>query len=119
MQELPPEGGFPKIQWTRSLPPRGPPGWVLLSCLAATSFGGMFLYARTRNLRIELDREFAQRRLMLLPLILAETDLEWISRREASVQREREVMRDIDPAWDPDASPYHNSRLHVRPTSVL
>lgn len=47
-QDLPPPEGFPKIPYQRSIPTRGPPGWILLFGAAGVIGVGLY-YARLGN----------------------------------------------------------------------
>ncbi|OLL25533.1 Histidine biosynthesis trifunctional protein [Neolecta irregularis DAH-3] len=73
-QELPPESGYPAVQYKRNLPSWGPrPGILFLGMLAICGIG-FWRYGQGQNERRELAREKQWSRLHLLPLLQAEAD---------------------------------------------
>ena len=106
-QELPPAAGFPAVPHARSLPPRGPPSWVLLSAAFLSIYAGMFLHSRSRRTRTELARERLQREIMLRPALLAEED----AARLREHRRLEQEMRAAAEDGELPPSPYHNPRL--------
>jgi NADH dehydrogenase (ubiquinone) 1 alpha subcomplex subunit 13 len=117
-QELPPQGGFPRIQFKRNIPVRGPPGWALL--LGVTGLVGVGLYYSRLGYvyRWELERERLQAQLHLEPFLQAEKDRFYIRALNSSNTLESRVMKNVDD-WNMHSSVYHNSELHHVPEYIL
>ncbi len=116
-QELPPADGFPAVAHKRSLLPRGPPSWLLLSCAFLSIYAGMYMYGRSRRMRTELRRELVQRQIMLRPALLAEADLAALRAHGCRAERQRGQLGGAEK----QPSPYHNARLFptTNPTNYL
>lgn len=117
MQDLPPPGGFGPITYRRHLPKRGPPGWLLLTGGFGVIIGGLLLHAKGVRISKELDREKRQARMMLLPLFMAEGDLQYLEKVRKSHELEAKIMKDI-PGWKVGEMPYHGDRF-VRESILL
>ena len=50
-QDMPPPDGFPKIQFQRHLPKRGPAGWMLFSGLALITAYGFYTAKKGIDIR--------------------------------------------------------------------
>lgn len=58
----------------------------------------------------ELKREKLWARLYILPMVQAEWDREWIRWRQAEIEREKEIMKDVE-GWTAGEAPYINQRF--------
>ncbi|GAB1519884.1 hypothetical protein RhiTH_002955 [Rhizoctonia solani] len=96
---MPPPGGFEAIKYKRSLPFRGPSGAVLLGGIAAVCAYGFYKVGKGNLERRELKRENTWARIYLVPLLLAEGDRDAYRREQASLAREREIMKDVK-GWE-------------------
>jgi len=72
-----------------------------------------------RSYHRELDRERVQARLHLLPLLLAEHDLEQLNKIEKSRELEKRVMEKSDKPWKEESiynNPHHR---YIAPNYLL
>ena len=65
----------------------------------------------------ELAREKTWARINLVPLLQAEADRDMYRRYRASVEREKEIMKDV-PGWEAGKSVYNSERF-IEPTFVV
>jgi hypothetical protein len=70
----------------------------------------MLLHAKGVRISRELDREKRQTRLMLLPLLKAEEDLEYLEKSRKSRIIEGEIMSSVE-GWKVGEKPYHSARF--------
>ncbi|KAL1918854.1 uncharacterized protein VTP21DRAFT_2876 [Calcarisporiella thermophila] len=106
-QDMPPAGGYPQVHYRRNLPQRGPSGLALVVGVTAVCTFGFWQYARGMSEKRELKRENTWSRIYLVPLLQAETDRDTYRRQQASLQREKEIMKDV-PGWEVGKSVYHH-----------
>lgn len=108
-QDLPPQGGFPKIRLHRDVPHKTIPlAAVGLGVTAIALWGAVTLGLLWRERR-ELKREKMWARLYLLPLVQAEKDREWMQWRSDQVKKEAEIMQNVE-GWKAGESVYKNKR---------
>ncbi|KAJ1568108.1 hypothetical protein HK096_007551 [Nowakowskiella sp. JEL0078] len=100
-QDLPPPGGFPRtIRYERYIPKRGPSGAVIFAAIFGIMGYGWYWTALSNAERRELQREKSWGRILLVPLLQAETDRDAVRRLEAAKKREAEVMKNVE-GWSP------------------
>mmetsp|Transcript_17372 Transcript_17372/g.29460 ORF Transcript_17372/g.29460 Transcript_17372/m.29460 type:complete len:133 (+) Transcript_17372:208-606(+) len=105
IQDMPPAGGFPKIDHVRKFPTRGPTGWqIWLGATLAITYG-FIQVGRTNRERAVQRMEERKLRYAIAPFLQAEADLEYIAREKQLLKREAEVMKDV-PNWQAGKSPY-------------
>ncbi|PVU96221.1 hypothetical protein BB561_001315 [Smittium simulii] len=113
-QDMPRPGGFPKIQYRRSLPNKGPSGAVILGALGAVmTYGWYHVYLGIQEQR-ELKREKTYGRIYLLPMLTAETHRDEYRRHLANAEREKAIMKNVGD-WTLNKSVYSVDR-HVPPS---
>ena len=121
-QDMPPAGGYRKIDMSRYLSKagidRGPKGWQLWAGAAAIiSYG----YYQVGQYNIERNQQKMQERKVryaLAPVLQAEADREYMMRETANLKKEAEVMRDT-PGWEVGMSPYFSGKWMPRAIAQL
>ncbi|GMG40642.1 unnamed protein product [Ambrosiozyma monospora] len=98
-QDLPPVGGYDRIQWKRNLPARGFRPLIYLGILVGMTGYGFAKIAQGNRENVELSREKAWARLHILPLLQAEQDRDVVRRTMSYYDREAEIMKDV-PWWE-------------------
>ncbi|KAG7928332.1 hypothetical protein KL925_001632 [Ogataea polymorpha] len=116
-QDLPPVGGYEKIQWKRNLPSRGFRPLVWLGLLVATTSYGFYKVIQGNRENVELKREKLWSRIHLMPLLQAEQDRDIVRRTIAYYNREAEIMKDV-PWWEVKST-YSNQKDFHPPHTVL
>ncbi|KAJ3055842.1 hypothetical protein HK097_009045 [Rhizophlyctis rosea] len=139
VQDMPPPGGFPQtIKYERYLPKRGPSGVVLFGGMIAIMAYGWNEYFKSLTEKKELHREHQWMRINIVPLLQAETDRDYVRRAEAYKKREKLIMQDADPDWQPwdlkaptrgigkrgvfdlnQAEPVYHTERHVMPKHLF
>jgi hypothetical protein len=108
-QDLPPAQGYAPIQWKRNLPARGFAPKTYLAIFGAITVYGWYAAIQGIRERRELKREKVWARLHILPLLVAEEDRATYRRHHADVQREAEIMKDVE-GWVPGRSVYNDGK---------
>ncbi|CDZ98719.1 NADH:ubiquinone oxidoreductase, B16.6 subunit/cell death-regulatory protein [Phaffia rhodozyma] len=116
-QDMPPPEGFGSIKYKRSLPYKGPSGIAIFGGLGLLMGVGWYRLIGGLRERKELHRENMQSRINLLPFLLAEMDRDMYRRQQASLARERIIMKDVK-GWEVGKSPYHTTR-YVPPKVLI
>mmetsp|Transcript_13968 Transcript_13968/g.38619 ORF Transcript_13968/g.38619 Transcript_13968/m.38619 type:complete len:135 (+) Transcript_13968:62-466(+) len=116
-QEMPPPGGFPKIDVFEKMRSRGPSGAVIWAVtLTAMSYGFYMIGESNKKWRLE-DYRAKEARMGMVPFLQAESDLDWLYRRNKALEREARIMKDV-PGWEVGASVYHTSHRWVPDTPL-
>ena len=100
-QDMPPPGGFARIQYRRNLPQRGPSGLAIFSFFTATTIYGFYKVFQGRSEKYELEREKAWARIYLVPLLQAEMDRDVVKKEQRLRDREEKLLADGVPDWIP------------------
>ncbi|KAI9823509.1 MAG: hypothetical protein M1826_007721 [Phylliscum demangeonii] len=110
-QDLPPVGGYDRIQYRRNIPARGfRPSVYIYGVIGVMTYGfyKVGIGIRERN---ELARERHWARIHLVPLLQAEEDRDQVRRHYADLGRERALL-------GTETRAYHSDRF-VRPTYAV
>ncbi|KAI3635072.1 hypothetical protein MIR68_006638 [Amoeboaphelidium protococcarum] len=107
MQDLPPKQGYPEIKIRRNLPIKPISAAVVGFGITLTMIYGLFKVGDIWRERKELKREKLWARLYLLPLFQSEWDREWMKWRHEELEKEREIMKNVE-GWTVGQSPYHH-----------
>ncbi|CAA7260083.1 unnamed protein product [Cyclocybe aegerita] len=110
-QDMPPAGGFEAIKYKRNLPLRGPGAYVILGSVTGICAYGFYRLGKGNLERRELEREKVWSRIHLVPVLMAERDRDNYRREQASIAREREIMKDVA-GWEAGKSVYNSSKYH-------
>ncbi|KAI9595224.1 GRIM-19 [Syncephalis fuscata] len=120
-QELPRPGGFPAIRYQRTLPNRGPSGFVLIAGLSAFCGYGFYHVIQSIKETNEIKREKLWARIHLVPMLQAETDRDHYRREQALQAEEAELMKNV-PGWEVNAkggaSSVYNTDRYVPRTII-
>ena len=113
VQDMPPPGGYPKIDYgfaRTGLPKRGPPGWMIWGgFIAFTTYGFIQLaIGNRRNNRSKIEKR--EGRMALVPLLQAEEDVRFLRARLDSLEKEAAVMKGVK-GWKVGESPYKTTWL--------
>merc|ERR1712224_46349 len=112
-QDLPPPGGYAKLEWKRNLPSRFIGGARLMAAgVGVMAYGWYWVIIGMRQTR-ELRREADIARLSLLPLLFAEEDRTLLKMVKRNQLQEAEIMKDV-PGWTPGESVYNAGRDNDR-----
>ncbi|KAF9006610.1 GRIM-19 protein-domain-containing protein [Cyathus striatus] len=98
-RDLPPPGGFEAVKYKRNLPLRGPGSYAILGGVTAICAYGFYRVGQGSLEKRELQREKVWSRIHLVPLLMAESDRDVYRRQQASLAREKAVMKDV-PGWE-------------------
>mmetsp|Transcript_111 Transcript_111/g.149 ORF Transcript_111/g.149 Transcript_111/m.149 type:complete len:135 (+) Transcript_111:134-538(+) len=113
VQDMPPPGGFRKVDIIRQFPVRGPKGYqIWLGAVAVVAYG-FYTVGKTNNQRAEQKLEDRRIRYTMSPLLQAEADLEYMQREKELIKKEAEIMQTV-PGWIPGASVYNSKRFVPR-----
>jgi len=113
VQDRPPTGGFPAIEYARKVPVRGPSGLALFVGGAVVSIMGFVAVARTNQRTRRLKAEEAYARIALTPFLEAESDRREIRMQAQMALAESKIMRDVKD-WKV-AEPVYNTKRYVKP----
>mmetsp|Transcript_9904 Transcript_9904/g.10003 ORF Transcript_9904/g.10003 Transcript_9904/m.10003 type:complete len:129 (-) Transcript_9904:102-488(-) len=116
VQDVPPPGGFPKVNLTRGIGPRGPPGWLIWLSVVTASIYGMWQIGRTNKVKRIDHKEKREARIAILPYLQAESDRQLIAKITESNRQEAEIMKNVD-GWKVGESVY--SKRWMPPTNGL
>mmetsp|Transcript_5293 Transcript_5293/g.6919 ORF Transcript_5293/g.6919 Transcript_5293/m.6919 type:complete len:136 (-) Transcript_5293:309-716(-) len=107
-QDMPPPGGFPKIDLFERARTRGPSG-PMIWAIATASIAYGFVMIGESNKQFNREKFLEHKnRLAMVPFLQAETDLDWLARREKWLAREAEIMKGVD-GWEVGKSMYYTS----------
>ncbi|KAK9460606.1 GRIM-19 [Lipomyces oligophaga] len=112
VQDMPPKGGYPDIQWKRNLPSRGFKPSIYIGLMLLTTVLGLIPLTKGIRERRELNREKVWARLHILPLLQAEMDRDSVRRTFATQKREQELMKD-HADWADGKPVYHDGRFRL------
>mmetsp|Transcript_3408 Transcript_3408/g.7663 ORF Transcript_3408/g.7663 Transcript_3408/m.7663 type:complete len:134 (-) Transcript_3408:349-750(-) len=115
IQDMPPPGGFPKIDTLRAFPVRGPTGWQIWMGASLTIMYGFYQIGRTNRQRAQQKLEERKIRYAILPVLQVEADMEYMTREKELLKREAELMKD-EPGWEVGKSPFYSKKW--RPRSI-
>mmetsp|Transcript_44598 Transcript_44598/g.53984 ORF Transcript_44598/g.53984 Transcript_44598/m.53984 type:complete len:135 (+) Transcript_44598:112-516(+) len=113
VQDMPPPGGFAKIDFTRSLPARGPKGWQLWAAATTAVVYGFYQVGqcnKARNQQLALERKA---RYHLAPIMQAEADREYMQRELICLKKEAEVMQNVS-GWEVGYNTYRSGKFMPR-----
>ncbi|KAJ7591675.1 B16.6 subunit of GRIM-19, NADH:ubiquinone oxidoreductase [Mycena floridula] len=117
-QDMPPPGGFETVKYKRNMSMRGPSGFVFFAGLCLVTGYGFYRVGKGNNEKRELQREKVWSRIHLVPLLMAESDRHLHGLREASVAREKEIMKNVK-GWEAGKSVYSNTRYQTPDLPLL
>ncbi|KAI7870955.1 GRIM-19 [Spinellus fusiger] len=118
VQDSPPAEGFSEVRYRRYLPKRGPSGLALFAGITAVCTYGFYKLAQGNLEKRELKRENLWARIHLVPLLTAESDRDMYRRTQAAIQREAEIMKDVE-GWKAGESVYNNTKYFVPPNYII
>jgi len=107
-QDLPPQGGFGKIDIKRSLPKRGFTGTQTVILGTVVFAVAMARVLQGKYERDENQREIAATRLAIAPLLDAEADRTYLRTKQEHLAFEKKVMANVKD-WKVGESVYYNN----------
>ncbi|KNE66686.1 hypothetical protein AMAG_11186 [Allomyces macrogynus ATCC 38327] len=117
VQDMPPQGGFARVQYKRNIPARGPSGAALFAGLTALVAYGWYWNIQGIRERREIRREQTWARIHLVPMLQAEQDRHEARMLAQQEEIERKAMKDV-PGWKVGEKVYHTDR-YVPPTVLV
>ena len=118
IQDMPPPGGYKKIDYGRYLPSRGPKGYQLWLGSALLISYGYYQIGKTNTEKIQQMMQERKVRYALAPLLQAEADREYMERELVALMREREIMKDVvddeGRGWQAGASQFFSGQWMPR-----
>mmetsp|Transcript_14639 Transcript_14639/g.16751 ORF Transcript_14639/g.16751 Transcript_14639/m.16751 type:complete len:130 (-) Transcript_14639:149-538(-) len=99
VQDMPPPGGFRKIDVSRKFPVRGLKGYQIWGAAVAVVAYGFWTVSLTSHQRAEQKLEDRRIRYIISPLLQAEADLEYMQRAKDRLKKEKETMKNVD-GWN-------------------
>merc|ERR1712087_753718 len=96
VQDMPPPGGFRKIDTIRQFPGRGPKGFQLWAGGIAVVAYGFWTVGQTNHRRSEQKLETRRMRYVMAPLLQAEADLEYMQKEKERMKKEADIMKDVE-----------------------
>jgi len=97
-QDMPPKGGYQKIEWWRIAPKTVFSNGKLLTLYATAFFIGYLAHQDNKRWRKKIDYECHDHLIALQPLYKAEQDRLYLRTLRANRDEERELMKDV-PGW--------------------
>mmetsp|Transcript_27570 Transcript_27570/g.57702 ORF Transcript_27570/g.57702 Transcript_27570/m.57702 type:complete len:135 (-) Transcript_27570:196-600(-) len=111
-QEMPPPGGFPKVDVMEKMRSRGPSGAMIWGVsVAMITYGYYLIGEHNKKYRLEKFRE-QEARLAMIPFLQAESDLDWLYRRDKLLEREAKIMEGVE-GWEVGGSVYYSKTRWV------
>lgn len=113
IQDGPPKGGYPQLNFARKVPKRVPGAVIWAGCALAITTG-MYRVHHSNMDRRSIAHERRELRLSLAPYLQAEEDVRFIQASQKAKELETEIMKEV-PGWKAGASVYHNKKIWIRP----
>lgn len=98
VQDMPPPGGYPKVNISRGIRNRGPPGWLIWASVFGFSAYGFYQIGVTNDQMRLLNKEKRDSRMAILPFLQAEKDAALGVQIAESRAKEAEIMKNV-PGW--------------------
>ncbi|XP_031565305.1 NADH dehydrogenase [ubiquinone] 1 alpha subcomplex subunit 13-like [Actinia tenebrosa] len=108
-QELPRKGGYAPVEFSRGVPKRGPPGWLMILGGGFIMSVGFAMVVRGNRRRCELRKEQLQARISLLPVLQAESDRRVLQALKENEEEEAQIMKDVKD-WSVGESVYNTNK---------
>mmetsp|Transcript_2632 Transcript_2632/g.2885 ORF Transcript_2632/g.2885 Transcript_2632/m.2885 type:complete len:134 (+) Transcript_2632:55-456(+) len=113
IQDMPPPGGYRKVDMGRLLQTRGPKGWQLWAGSSLMIMYGFYQIGQTSNERREEQVHERRLRYAMAPILQAEADREYHVRELIILKKEAEIMKDVE-GWVVGRSPYWTQKFMPR-----
>jgi NADH dehydrogenase (ubiquinone) 1 alpha subcomplex subunit 13 len=111
VQDMPPPGGFPHIDFNkRSTRPRISGGLLLLGLGIAMVYGKIQTYTG-KSILEEWKEEKRAMRCHVLPFIQAEIDMRFLQKQAKYLEFERRVMEGVE-GWEVGKNHFHTTTMH-------
>eukprot|EP01132_Coremiostelium_polycephalum_P005922 gene5922-7373_t len=104
VQDLPPPGGFPKLNFARQSP-KMVSGFTIFGVALAVSLFGHYKYFKTKLIQLENEKEERRRLTMILPILQAEADIIFLGSPHENVYYTR---------WMPPIANKHSSMIILK-----
>jgi len=118
VQDMPPEGGFRKVDLSRVIPERGPKGWQLWLGASIGILYGFYQIGKTNTERNQQRLQERKVRYALAPILQAEADREYLERELINLKREAEVMKGVS-GWEVGKNPYFSGKWMPRAVNQM
>jgi len=105
VQDMPPAGGFPKINYDRVFPKRGLKGWQIWAVSSGMIMWGFYRVGQQNQKRNQQKMQERKVRYALVPFLQAEHDAIYAKQELKWIEKEKEIMKD-NPKWKVGANPY-------------
>lgn len=114
VQDLPPPGGFPKLDFSKKVPgPRMSGAGLFLLFGLVVAYGKYYTYKGASILHDWKD-EKREIRATVYPFIQAEYDVRFLQKQAKFQQFEAKVMKGVD-GWEVGKNHYHTTWMHFNP----
>jgi len=114
IQDMPPEGGYRKIDFGKYYPKgRGPAGWQLWLGASTMIMYGFYQVGQTNIAKNQQRMQERKVRYEIAPILQAEADREYLERELIILKKEAEIMKDVD-GWVVGKSPYWTQKFMPR-----
>jgi NADH dehydrogenase (ubiquinone) 1 alpha subcomplex subunit 13 len=104
-QDMPPKGGYPKIDFIRRLGNRGPTGAMIWAGIFGMTFWGFYQIGVTNEEKRFNRKEQRESRMAILPYLMTEQDITEMQKMKKQLLYEEEVMKGVE-GFTPGASVY-------------
>mmetsp|Transcript_18338 Transcript_18338/g.26279 ORF Transcript_18338/g.26279 Transcript_18338/m.26279 type:complete len:134 (-) Transcript_18338:419-820(-) len=118
IQDMPPPGGYLKIDTLRHLPARGPKGWQLWAGSSLAIMYGFYQVGQYNKAANEQKLQERKVRYAVAPLLQAEADREYMQRELALLRKEAEIMAGVE-GWEVGKSPFFSDKWMPRRMNQL
>ncbi|GMH90331.1 hypothetical protein TrVE_jg12172 [Triparma verrucosa] len=117
VQDLPPKGGYPSINSSRSIPARGPSGAKIWLAGALVSGFGFYLLGMENTKRNADKAEKREARLSLYPYLQAESDRSYVKSEISQLKEEADLMKGVK-GWKVGENVYNSKKWMPPPTHI-
>ncbi|KAL7556786.1 hypothetical protein ACA910_005227 [Epithemia clementina (nom. ined.)] len=108
-QDMPPPGGYPKIDFFEKARARGPSGATLWTAAIIATIYGYYMIGVANDTQSKENFLEREARITMVPFLQAEADLAYIAQKNKQLAREAEIMKDV-PGWKVGESVYRTKR---------
>mmetsp|Transcript_27905 Transcript_27905/g.34440 ORF Transcript_27905/g.34440 Transcript_27905/m.34440 type:complete len:134 (+) Transcript_27905:61-462(+) len=113
IQDMPPPGGYKKVDMRTVFPTRGPKGWQIWTGASLVIAYGFYQIGQTNIRNNEQKYHERKARYAIAPVLQAEADREYLERELIALKKEAEIMKNVE-GWKVGKNPYNSGKWMPR-----